>query len=421
MRVLQLTDFYPPLVGGVEQHVRLLGRELARRGHRVTVATVAPGPPVPEREEDEGVDVRRLPSLLGRVPGAHEEAARPFAAPAPDPELVVRLAAVLRETRPDVVHAHGWIVHSYLPLAAATRARLVVTAHEYGLACPRKDLRFHGASPCSGPGLGKCLGCATDQYGAGRGVPVVLGQRSLAPIVRRVTDRFIAVSRAVVDGNGLQGLPVDVIPNFLPRADPALDLAGQEADAEAGLESRLWQLPAEPFLLYVGALGRHKGIDVLFDAYRRLASPPPLVCIGHRWVDTPAEVPDGVLILEDWPNRAVRAAWRRAIAGVVPSAWQEPFGIVALEAMDAGVPVVASATGGLAEVVDDGETGLLVPPGDAGALADAIGRLVADVELRRRLGDGAARRIERYRPDAIVPRIEASYRRALSGDRPRAA
>jgi glycosyltransferase involved in cell wall biosynthesis len=145
------------------------------------------------------------------------------------------------------------------------------------------------------------------------------------------------------------------------------------------------------------------------------------VCIGHRWVDTPAEVPDGVLILEDWPNRAVRAAWRRAIAGVVPSAWQEPFGIVALEAMDAGVPVVASATGGLAEVVDDGETGLLVPPGDAGALADAIGRLVADVELRRRLGDGAARRIERYRPDAIVPRIEASYRRALSGDRPRAA
>jgi glycosyltransferase involved in cell wall biosynthesis len=179
----------------------------------------------------------------------------------------------------------------------------------------------------------------------------------------------------------------------------------------------LCQLPSEPFLLFVGALGGHKGFPVLLEAYRRLVAPPPLVCIGHHWVDTPATLPPGVLVLEDWPNDAVRAAWRRAALGVIPSVWREPFGIVALEAMDAGVPVVASAVGGLAEVVADGETGVLVRPGDPAALATALDGLLHDADRRRRLAEGAARRIERYRPGAIVPRIEAAYRRALDGDR----
>ncbi len=426
MRVLQLTDFYPPQVGGVEQHVRLLSRALAQRGHHVTVATVAAGGRAADREVDGEVAVRRLTSTLGRVPAAHVEASRPFAPPAPDPELVLGIAGVLRDTRPDIVHAHGWIAQSYLPLASATRARFVVTAHEYGLACPRKDLRYHGVEDCSGPGLAKCLGCAAQHYGPVRGTPITLGTLALGPVERRAADRLIAVSRAVVEGNRLEGLPVDVIPNFLPAVDGPAGAGDGAADGAAGdagaardvdLERRLWQLPAEPFLLYVGALGAHKGFPVLLDAYRRLAAPPPLVSIGHRWVDTPSALPAGVTVLEDWPNDAVRAAWRRAVLGIIPSVWREPFGIVALEAMDAGLPVVASAVGGLAEVVVDGVTGVLVPPADPAALASAIERLTGDAALRRRLGEGAAARIGAYRPEVIVPRIEAVYRKALDGDR----
>jgi glycosyltransferase involved in cell wall biosynthesis len=71
---------------------------------------------------------------------------------------------------------------------------------------------------------------------------------------------------------------------------------------------------------------------------------------------------------------------------VAPSLWQEPFGLVAVEAMAAGKPVIASRTGGLADIVRDGESGLLVPPGDAPALAAALERLLDDIALRRAMG-----------------------------------
>jgi glycosyltransferase involved in cell wall biosynthesis len=411
MRVLLLTDFYPPLVGGVEQHVRMLGRELARRGHGVTVATVHPGRGLPDVEDDKGVRVHRLRSALGRLPGAYEESARPFAPPAPDPELVLRLAALIRRVRPDVVHAHGWIVHSWLPLAPVVDAPLVVTAHEYGLVCPRKDLRYLGREDCSGPSLAKCLRCAGEHYGPVRGTPIVLGALGLGPLQRVAARQFIAVSRTVADRNGLDltADDVSVIPNFLP------DEATADASSASSRPSLPAALPDGPFLLFVGALGAHKGFKVLVDAYARLGDAPPLVAIGHRWVDTPSDLPRGVIVHEDWPNEAVREAWGRALFGVIPSTWQEPFGIVALEAMAAGRAVVASRTGGLADIIAHEETGLLVPPSDPATLATAMRRLLDDAALRERLGTCARERMAEYRASTVVPRIEAVYAAARTG------
>jgi len=412
MRILLLADLYPPSAGGVQQHVRMLGRELVARGHRVRVATVHPGGDLPDVEDDGGLEVHRLRSSLGRLPGAYEQGSRPFAPPAPDPELTVRLAALVARERPDVVHAHGWIAASWLPLAAAVDAPLVVTAHEYGSVCARKDLRRFGREDCDGPALAKCLGCAAEHYGPARGTPVVLATALFSRAQRRFADRFIAVSGTVADRNRLEGVPLDVIPNFLPDDD------GPPAGDEDAATSRLLrQLPAEPFVLFVGALGTHKGFPVLLEAYARLDAPPPLVAIGHRGADTPATMPPGVVLLEDWPNEAVRAAWTRCLFGVIPSTWAEPFGIVALEAMAAGRPVVASRTGGLADIVVDDVTGLLVAPGDAGALAAAMGRLLADDALRARLGRDARARMPAYRASAVVPRIEAAYRLAGAHDR----
>jgi glycosyltransferase involved in cell wall biosynthesis len=302
------------------------------------------------------------------------------------------------------VHGHAWSVHSYLPLHPAADAPLVVTLHEYGLVCAKKSLVYEGA-PCSGPALAKCLRCASGHYGPARGVPMVMAEFLGGPILRRAVARFIAVSDAVAAGNRLRGLPHQVIPNFLPEAAPP---------PSVGMERWTDQLPAGPFLLFVGALGGHKGIHTLLEAYGRLVDPPPLVGIGHRWVDTPTSLPAGVTLLEDWPHDAVRAAWSRCLFGLVPSTWPEPFGIVALEAMEAGRPVVASRIGGLADVVRDEETGLLVEPGDAGALAAAMARLLADEPLRRRLGDGARAALGAYRADAVVPRIEAVYHAVLA-------
>ena len=108
--------------------------------------------------------------------------------------------------------------------------------------------------------------------------------------------------------------------------------------------------------------------------------------IGKRWPDSPDALPSGTHVFENWPNDAVRAAYRMARAVLVPSVWAEPFGIVAIEAMSAGVPVIASATGGLVDIVDDDRTGLLVAPGSVSELVAAMRAIDADDALADRLG-----------------------------------
>jgi glycosyltransferase involved in cell wall biosynthesis len=126
---------------------------------------------------------------------------------------------------------------------------------------------------------------------------------------------------------------------------------------------------------------------------------------------------DNVINLGLLRHDALLAAWRRAAIGVVPSIWPDPFPTVALEAMAAGTAVVVSRIGGLPEAVLDGESGLLVTPGDAGELAGAFDRLIRDPALRERLGAGARVRVEAFSAPAVVPRYEAAYERALASRR----
>jgi glycosyltransferase involved in cell wall biosynthesis len=105
---------------------------------------------------------------------------------------------------------------------------------------------------------------------------------------------------------------------------------------------------------------------------------------------------DGVLsTVGAMPRNQMPSFWNSLNIAVVPSL-HEAFGLVALEAMACGIPVIAAAVGGLKEIVQDGESGLLVPPGDAAALAQALTALLANEPLRRRLGQGALRRAELF-------------------------
>ena len=144
-----------------------------------------------------------------------------------------------------------------------------------------------------------------------------------------------------------------------------------------------------------------------------MTDPPPLVLIGKVWPQTPP-LPPGVLLLRDWPNAAVRAAMRRCLALVAPSVWPEPFGIVVAEALAAGRPVVASAIGGIPEIVRDGREGLLVAPSDSAALRRrAASASRARHELRDALAANATERARAYLPDAVVPRVESAYERIV--------
>ena len=400
MRVLMLTDQYPPLIGGIERHVRNLAAGLAERGHHVAVATSA-FEGLPAEEDDGAVHVYRLRSTAQRVAGAATPSGRPYAPPFPDPEVVVGLRKVVARELPDVVHGHNWFGRSYVPLKQSSNAAFVMTLHDYGLVCAKRSLWYRGA-PCTGPEFSKCLHCAAANYGTARGTAITLGNWSTSVAEKRAVDMYLPVSRAVVKGNGLiaDGLPFQVVPNFVPS-----DVA-QTADLK---HPALKQLPKAPFWLFVGTLSRNKGIHVLLDAYAGIAGAPPLVLIGSRWPETPASFPAGVTVIEDLDHPAVMAAWRKAQIGIVPSVFPDPCPTVAIEAMAAGVPLVASRVGGLPDIVADGETGVLVPVGDTGALRAALVALAADKKKQRAMARAATKRAVQFMAGSVLDRVESVY------------
>ena len=420
MRILMLAQFYPPTVGGEEQHVHDLSHALAERGHRVAVATLW-HLGLPEFELDGDVAVYRLRGLTQRATWLYKDGERRHAPPLPDPETAWGLREVMQREQPEIVHAHNWLIHSYLPLEPLHDARLVVSLHDYSLVCVQKRLMRFDA-PCEGPGLRKCLECAAHHYGRTKGSVTYFGNQAMSAWERRAVDLFLPVSKAVAEGNRLDEyrLPYQVIPNLLPEKL----LAEGDQEGVRPLPPELELLPEGDFLLFVGDLSADKGVHVLLAAYNKLRAAerelpegvPPLVVIGRRFGGTADELPPGVIALGRIPHAAVMEAWRRCTIALAPSVWAEPFGIVALEAMVTGKPLVASNTGGLADTVVDGETGLLVPPGDADALAAGIRRLLEDPQLRVRLGQAAAQRAAEYRASNVAQSVERAYAGVL-GDK----
>lgn len=404
-----LAQSYAPIVGGVERVVEDLSVELVARGHEVSVATLRQ----PGREglqTRDGVTVHALGSSVYRLPGTRLDNERRHAPPAPDPETVLDLRRVLRRERPDVVHAHNWLLHSYLPLDRRRGPALALSMHDYGLVCATKRFLYRGA-PCSGPGPVKCVRCAADYYSPLMGAGVATLTRLSERRVRRHVDLFLPVSDAVRARCGLAHSDrCRVVPNLI-RELPAPLPSG---------DPHLASLPSEPFILYFGDLTTDKGGEVLAEAYRSLPEPPPLVLVGRCFLEEVASLP-GVVALGPMPHRYAIEALRRSLFTVVPSILPETFGLVALETAAAGKPIVASDIGGLSDVVVDGETGLLAPAGDAAALRAAIERLLDDSALRGSLGAAARSRAAEFAPEAVVPQFEQAYEAAIATRRARTA
>jgi glycosyltransferase involved in cell wall biosynthesis len=400
MRVLMLTDLYPPHLGGAEQYVQRLSQELVARGHQVAVVTFG-DMGAPEGTLEDGVRVFRIHGLAQSAGWLYSDSQRRFAPPFPDPAVAWTLKRIVGRGQWDVVHAHNWLVHSFLPLKKWSGAALVLTLHDYSLVCVKKSLMLNGAL-CSGPRLAKCLGCAVHFFGPARGIPTVLANWTMGPRERAAVDMFLPVSRSVAHGNGLLAdqLPFRVIPNFV---------ADEPADGCSEDEALLAQLPPGEFLLFVGDLVPSKGIDTLVRAYAQLQGAPPLVVIGATRPDSPTQVPPDVSVFSSWPHSAVMSAWQRSLIGLVPSVWPEPCATVALEAMSAGRAVVATDVGGLPELVVHGATGLLVPPNDVDAFRDAIQYLIDSPEVRARMGRAGRQRVRQFQAEAVVPQIERTY------------
>jgi glycosyltransferase involved in cell wall biosynthesis len=321
--------------------------------------------------------------------------------------MVRSLAALVRQRRPQVVHAHSCIVHSLLPFLPSRQTRLVFTIHDYGLICPKTTFVFR-SGVCDGPRFAKCIACASEQYGAARSVALTSGLNIMRLWHRRV-DGFIAVSapvaRACASLAARGGPSIQVIPPFLP------DDSFPPSDAQ-----RPAFVPATgEYLMFAGALGAHKGIDVLIEAWAGLDPVIPLVLAGLPSPDMPDHFPDGVIVAKNVPHEDVMRAWANCSIAVVPSLWPDPSPLVALEAMAASRPVVASAVGGLTNLVVDGTTGILVPPGDSAALRAGIRQLLGDPARREAMGRAGRQRAAAFSASALVPRVERLYEEIISG------
>jgi spore coat protein SA len=397
MRIAFLTQPWATAVPPSES-VAIWTQEVARRlaaDHDVRIWSRGPSDAPPLRLD--GVEYRfvrgrgdyRLERALRRFDRFRPVERPAFASPAFQASYHAELLRALRADPPDVIHAQ-------------TFSQLVRPAK---LACPNAAVVLH----------------IRDQMTAG-----------LAPSLlrRRLTRADAVVGCSEFVAQGLR----DACREAAPRVRAILN----GADIERFMPSDRRSSGALR-LLYVGRISPEKGTHVLFEAFGKLvadheveldvvgeeAVPPQdmVALLGGPEVRTRASPGYLQRCLELLPEAArarvrlhgkhsheeLPSFYAQADVVVVPSL-SEAFGTAAVEGMATGLPVVGSRTGGIPEVVTDGETGLLVPPGDAAALAGAISTLAADAELRRRLGDAGRRRAEeRFSYDRIAGELAALY------------
>ena len=377
MRILHVSDFFPPVRGGLEGHVDDLAAAQADRGHEIHVATIT-GDPAPRHPDVAAHVVPTAARSLLR----YRDADRPFAVPMPDPLARRHLGRLVHELRPDVVHAHGWLGAS----VPRSKVPVVLTAHDYALVCHLRTLVRRDGRTCAGPSARDCLTCTGRSVRGGLlATGTAVGRRLWRlDAVITLSEQVARTLRTFVDA------PVEVCGGLLPGSAGETEPVG---------------LPNGPFVLYAGDDGAHKGLDVLLDAWRAL---PDITLVVATTRPLRRPLPAGV-VGTSLARGAMPAAWRRASLAVVPSVWPEPFGMVAMEALAAGTPVVASRVGGLPEIVRDGIDGLLVAPADPHALAAAVRELLADGARRAAMAAAARAGAARFAPDAVVDAVDAVY------------
>lgn len=379
LRLVMLTHYWDPHVGGIESVARQQARRFATLGATVEVHTTR----LPRSASR--VSEWTPPSGPGSLHIVRHRAADVLArtlrvpVPIPAPTMVRAVIAAVRRADAVVVHGHTYPTSVIGALGARTVGRPLV-------------LMQHSPWVAYGP-LRDRLERAVD--------------RTLGRFVIGSADRVVAVSEhtAAYVRSLRAGTSVTVVPNgvdttrFCPPSGSVERPAGRR-----------------PVVLFVGRLVHRNGWEVLLDAWDRfeLADRAELRIVGSgpdiaRALRRAATLAS-VTVVGHVPDHALVDEYRAATVVAVPSVTGEGFGLVAAEALACGTPVVASADGGLSEVVRDEVDGLLVRPGDAEALAVALRRVVHDAALRARLASsaGARDRGSDSAADAVLRAIVAS-------------
>lgn len=386
MRVVVVSPYDNGVPGGVQSQVRALAAALARRDCEVVLA--APGVDGAGRGHGGNYEV----AALGRSFRVSANGSR--APVAPTPAAVARCLRLLARRRPDVVHVHEPLVPGPSLATAALGPRPIVAT-------------FHRAG--------------SDRWYRGEG-------QLLGGLIRRVSC-MVAVSEAArataveVLGPSVAAMPI--VPNGIELRHPGVDDADRAATEGSGAgelatdEGENGNVPVgngRPTIVFVGRHEPRKGLEVLLAAVSRLGSPARLVVAGDGPQTPLLRRRYGADRDIEWLGEISDDARAELLAGadlfVAPSLGGESFGVVLLEAMAAGVAVLASDLPGYRLAAGDGGAARFVRPGDPGALSAAIGELLADPGARARLSYAGRLRAEAFSMDAIAERYLELYRAA---------
>ncbi|WP_430647331.1 glycosyltransferase [Agromyces sp. GXS1127] len=401
MRIAMVSEHASPLAtlggadaGGQNVHVAALATALARRGHDVRVYT---------RRDDAA-----LPRSVDFAPGVevvHVDAGRPEHVAKDDllpfmPALAEGIAEDWAGWPPDVAHGHFWMSGlATLDAADATADPPAVLQTFHALGVVKR--RHQGAADTSPP-----------------------EREWLEPGVGRGADRVVATCSDEAFELKKLGVPQDRI-SVIPCG---VDLQHFRPDGDTAARGD------RPRVLVVGRMVPRKGVGTVIEAISLLAADGvdvELLVVGGgapaggtdpeldrlAALVTRFGVADRVELRGQLPQSDLPPVYRSADL-VVCAPWYEPFGIVPLEAMACGRPVVASSVGGLIDTVVHGRTGLHVQPRDARAVADAIRELVVDPERAARLGAAGRRRVAaRYSWDRVAADTERAYLATLRAPR----
>jgi len=345
--------------GGVGAHVANLSAALRVRGHEVRVLAPAEG------------DVEPGVLSVGRsfpIPYNGSVARLAFG-----PRVAGRIRVALRRSRPDVVHVHEPFAPSVgLLTLLNTRKPVVATFH----AAIARSRAYRVAAP------------------------------ALRPLYRRLAARIAVSEEARRTVGAFFGDGLRVIPNGVDWS--------RYADLPA---------PQGSLILFIGRMEKRKGAAVLVEAFTRLKERVPsaeLLLVGEgperRAVQdaVPDALRDAVMFAGRVEQAELAEVFKRSALLGAPSLGGESFGIVLLEAMSAGRPVVASAIPGYAAVVRHGVHGILVPAGDPGGLASALEEILTDPDRGRVMGKAGRARAERYDWPTIAAEVEEVYKEAVN-------
>jgi glycosyltransferase involved in cell wall biosynthesis len=374
VNVLVVSGIWPPDVGGPASHAPELAAFLRARGHGVEVVTTAPREPEPSPWPVHAVR-RSLP------PGIRH---------------VAVVTAIARSARcADVVYATSMARRAALGSMLARRPLVLKLTADEPYERERRAGRFAGD---------------LDDFQSHRGGPRVHLLRATRDAAMRRAAHVLTPSdflRGLVLGWGLAPERVSVIANPAPVV-PELP-AREDLREELGLDG--------PTLGFAGRLMPAKALDVALAALARLPG-VSLLLVGEgpdrRALERMRDelgLDGRVRFLGGRSREDVLRVLRAADVAILSSRW-ENFPHALVEALAVGTPVVATAVGGVGEIVHDGENGLLVPSGDADALAAAVRRLLDDSALRERLAAAAAPSVARFAPEVLLGEIEGVLLRA---------